>query len=263
MLAASPARARLSGSTTLLRCPDVRAGHDRRATTDARVHGRRPGFPVVEGVLVLVDERRSRASRSTRASAVLRRGVRRLRATTARELAASYLDRLRGSRSLVDGRARSSTSGSAAPGYTVIEAARAGIPAVGCDLSLAGLVNARRFAVAEGVAERTLWVCCSAERLPLASCAFACRACDRGDRARSGRRRRRSGEMARVLEPGGRAWVTVPHALRNISPVFRPANRRHDRPARPSAPLRGRGARGIRARGSGSRSRRSSSPGIP
>ena len=36
-------------------------------------------------------------------------------------------------------------------------------------------------------------------------------------------------EAARVLRPGGRAWVTVPHALRNISPVFRPANVLHDR----------------------------------
>jgi SAM-dependent methyltransferase len=35
-------------------------------------------------------------------------------------------------------------------------------------------------------------------------------------------------ELARVLQPGGRAWVTVPHELRNISPVFRRANRRHD-----------------------------------
>jgi len=32
-----------------------------------------------------------------------------------------------------------------------------------------------------------------------------------------------------VVRPGGRVWVTVPHALRNISPVFRVPNRRHDR----------------------------------
>ena len=36
-------------------------------------------------------------------------------------------------------------------------------------------------------------------------------------------------ELARVLQPGGLAWVTVPHALDHISPVFRGANRRHDR----------------------------------
>jgi SAM-dependent methyltransferase len=36
-------------------------------------------------------------------------------------------------------------------------------------------------------------------------------------------------EIARVLRPGGRAWVTVPHALRHIPPIFRLPNRRHDR----------------------------------
>jgi SAM-dependent methyltransferase len=36
-------------------------------------------------------------------------------------------------------------------------------------------------------------------------------------------------ELARVLRHGGRAWITVPHALRHISPIFRGANRRHDR----------------------------------
>src|SRR6266540_5522700 len=73
-----------------------------------------------------------------------------------------YLDRVRaagvlgGSGPLVD-------VGVGGSGYTVIEAARAGIPALGCDLSLEGLVVARDFARAEDVAERTLWVCCSAE----------------------------------------------------------------------------------------------------
>jgi SAM-dependent methyltransferase len=127
--------------------------------------------------------------------------------------------------------------GSAAPlvdvgvggsGYTVIEAARAGRPAIGCDLSLEGLAAARRFAEAEGVAERTLWVCCSAERLPLASGVFG------GSLAIAVLEHVPDDqaallELARVLEPGGRAWVTVPHALHHISPLFRGANRRHDR----------------------------------
>jgi SAM-dependent methyltransferase len=36
-------------------------------------------------------------------------------------------------------------------------------------------------------------------------------------------------EIARVLRPGGRAWVTVPHSLEHISLLFRLPNRRHDR----------------------------------
>jgi SAM-dependent methyltransferase len=113
-------------------------------------------------------------------------------------------------------------------GYTVIEAARAGLYAIGCDLSLPGLVKARHFAEAEGVADRTLWACCSAERLPVASgscggaLAIAVLEHVPDDQAALS-------ELARVLRPGGRAWVTVPHALRYISPLFRPANRRHDR----------------------------------
>jgi len=110
----------------------------------------------------------------------------------------------------------------------VIEAARDGSLAVGCDLSLQGLASARRFAAAEGVADRTLWVCCSAERLPFASASFSSALAialiehvPDDDAALR--------ELARVVQPGGCVWVTVPHALRNISPVFRIPNRRHDR----------------------------------
>jgi SAM-dependent methyltransferase len=113
-------------------------------------------------------------------------------------------------------------------GYTVIEAARAGRPAIGCDLSLEGLRAARRFAETEGVAGRTLWLCCSAEQLPLASGSFgsalAIAVLEHVPDDRAALR-----ELVRVLQPDGRAWVTVPHALRNISPLFRGANVRHDR----------------------------------
>ena len=37
------------------------------------------------------------------------------------------------------------------------------------------------------------------------------------------------GELARVLRPDGRAWITVPHELRAFSPVFWLPNRLHDR----------------------------------
>jgi SAM-dependent methyltransferase len=113
-------------------------------------------------------------------------------------------------------------------GYTVIEAARAGRPAVGCDLSLEGLRVAKRFADAEGVADRVLFVCCSAEALPLASQSFDVALAiavlehlpDDGAAL---------DELARVLRPGGRGWVTVPHELRSFSPLFWPPNVLHDR----------------------------------
>lgn len=78
------------------------------------------------------------------------------------------------------------------------------------------------------MAGRTLWVCCSAENLPLASgsvgSALAIAVLEHVPDDGAALR-----ELARVLRAGGRAWVTVPHALRHISPVFRRANRRHDR----------------------------------
>ena len=136
-----------------------------------------------------------------------------------------YLDRLRAAGALDGPLVDVGVGGS---GYTVIAAARAGQPAIGCDLSLEGLLAARRFAEAEGVAERTLWVCCSAEQLPLASAscgsALAIAVLEHVPDDAAALR-----ELARVLRPGGRAWVTVPHALRHVSPVFRRANLQHDR----------------------------------
>lgn len=138
----------------------------------------------------------------------------------------SYLQRLRAAGLLDAGPVIDVGVGGS--GYTVIEAARSGSLAVGCDLSLEGLAAARRFAAAEGLLDRTLWVCCSAERLPFARASFGSALAIAvlehvpDDHAALS-------ELARVLRPGGRAWVTVPHALRHISPAFRAANRRHDR----------------------------------
>jgi ubiquinone/menaquinone biosynthesis C-methylase UbiE len=139
-----------------------------------------------------------------------------------------YLERLRAA-GLLDGPALPLVDvGVGGSGYTVIEAARAGRPTIGCDLSLEGLLAAREFARVEGVLERTLWVCCSAERLPLASgscsSALAIAVLEHLPDDRAALQ-----ELARVLQPGGRAWVTVPHGLKNVPPVFRRANRRHDR----------------------------------
>jgi ubiquinone/menaquinone biosynthesis C-methylase UbiE len=140
----------------------------------------------------------------------------------------AYLDRLRAAGILLDADGPLLDVGVGGSGYTVIEAARAGRPAIGCDLSHTGLLTARRFAGAEGVAKRAFWVCCSAEQLPLASgsvgSALAVAVLEHVPDDLAALR-----ELSRVLRPGGRAWLTVPHALRHISHVFRQANRRHDR----------------------------------
>lgn len=209
----------------LLRCPAC-DGAIALDDTEARCSSGRHRFPVVEGIPVFVDE----------ASLAAEPQYGSQRAYFDSEFAAygryrlenwrrSYLDRLRAAGALRGPLVDVGVGGS---GYTVIEAARAGQSAIGCDLSLEGLAAARRFAASEGVAERTLWVCCSAEHLPLASGAFASAVAIAvlehvPDDAAA------LSELGRVLAPGGRAWVTVPHSLRHVSPPLRPANRRHDR----------------------------------
>jgi SAM-dependent methyltransferase len=113
-------------------------------------------------------------------------------------------------------------------GATVIEAARAGTESVGCDLSVEGVVRAAHFARSEGVADRTTFVVCAAEHLPFADATFGSASAvallehlDDDDVA--------AAELARVLRPGGRLFVTVPHAYRYMPPFTWPPYLLHDR----------------------------------
>src|SRR6266540_6990826 len=209
----------------LLRCPQCGSGIQLgELARCARGHG----YPVVRGIPVFLDEETiagdpQYAGQRAYFDAEFR-GYERYSLENWR---IAYLERLRRAAVLDRSDSPLVDVGVGGSGYTVIEAARAGRVAIGCDLSLEGLLTARRFAEAEGVAARTLWVCCSAERLPLASgtcgSALAIAVLEHVPDDRAALR-----ELARVLQPGGLAWVTVPHALHHISPVFRHANLRHD-----------------------------------
>ncbi len=87
--------------------------------------------------------------------------------------------------------------GAGGDGYTVIEAARQGAIAAGCDLSLVAMRQARRFAVDEGVGETTLFVVCTAESLPFQDGAFD--------------------------------FIGVPNSFDSMPAVLRPVYRWHDR----------------------------------
>lgn len=206
----------------LVRCPKCAARVEVDGDAACR-QGHR--FPVTDGVIVMVDDEAVDAEKQYVEQRAYfdaefetpERGVPSWRR--------SYLQRLRDAGALAGPLVDVGVGGS---GYTVIEAARAGADAVGCDLSLTGVASARRRAAAEGVGDSTLWICCSAERLPLATASFSSALAIAvlehvpDDAAMLS-------ELARVLRPGGKAWVTVPHALRHIAPWFRLPNRLHDR----------------------------------
>jgi ubiquinone/menaquinone biosynthesis C-methylase UbiE len=118
--------------------------------------------------------------------------------------------------------------GAGGDGYTVIEAARKGGVAAGCDISIVAMRNARRFAEAEGVAGRTLFVACTAESLPFRDAMFDSAAAVHvlehlPDDQRA------TAEVARVLRPGGRVFIGVPNSFDRMPLVLRPIYRWHDR----------------------------------
>ena len=211
---------------TLLQCPECDTAVE-LGQVAVCAGGHR--FPIVHGIPVFVDEARlAQDPQYASQRSYFDYEFRRYQHYSLQNWRLAYLDRLRAAGLLAASTAPLVDVGVGGSGYTVIEAARNGRPAIGCDLSLEGLLVAREFARREGVLDRTLWVCCSAERLPLASAsvgaALAIAVLEHVPDDQAALR-----ELARVLQRGGRAWVTVPHGLENISPIFRHANRRHDR----------------------------------
>lgn len=211
----------------LLRCPACR-GRLRESGDTVECASGEHRYPVVDGVPVLVEAEALEDHQYVQQRDYFDAEFSGYHRYELEPWRRSYIDRLRTADALDGFGGPLIDVAVGGSGYTVIEAARAGRPAVGCDLSLEGMRRAHKHAESEGVAHLTLFVCCSADALPFADASF-----DVGlaiaivehvpdDEAALG-------ELARVTAPGARAFVTVPHALRYFSPVFWLPNWLHDR----------------------------------
>lgn len=140
----------------------------------------------------------------------------------------SYIERIFGATGVLDGFAPYLDVGVGGSGATVIEAARQGVEAIGCDLAPSGVLAARRFAQQERVDGLSTFVACAAEALPLPKAsvgsASAVAVLEHLDDDRAA-----VTELARVLKPGARVWFTVPHAFRYMPPPVWPLYWWHDR----------------------------------
>lgn len=224
----SPAGAPAASSLRdLLRCPTCGAALVWSCSDALCAAAHR--FPLVDGLPVLTDAATLEdESHYERQRAYFDTEFSRLSDYELEPWRVSYLDRLRSVSVLGAPGTLLVDVGVGGSGYTVIEHARSGGLAVGFDLSLEALRRARHFAETEGVAERIVWACCTAERLPLGSEAFdavvSIAVMEHLPDDIAALR-----EDARVLRPGGLLWITTPHALANIDPWFRWPNPVHDR----------------------------------
>jgi ubiquinone/menaquinone biosynthesis C-methylase UbiE len=140
----------------------------------------------------------------------------------------TYIDRLASIWEVSSPAAPFLDSGVGGSAYTVIEAARRGIPSVGCDISLEGMQTARRLAEAQGVSDKCLFVVCRAERLPFADAVFG-GATSIAVLEHVPDDRQAIAELARVTRPGGRVFFAVPNSLDHVPFPLDRIYRRHDR----------------------------------
>ena len=116
-------------------------------------------------------------------------------------------------------------------GYTVIEGARLGASTWGVDLSESGVASARRMAadaLPTEAQKRCHFECCPAEKLPFKDATF--------DAVSSiavlehvVEHEQAMAEIGRVLKPGGRAYVAVPHTYVKTPFLLGILNRINDR----------------------------------
>jgi ubiquinone/menaquinone biosynthesis C-methylase UbiE len=106
-------------------------------------------------------------------------------------------------------------------GYTVIEAARRGCRSVGIDLSFGGVKKARDFAFSEltEASRQCTFVVAKAENLPFKDNTFT-KMSSIAVLEHVPDDKKAMSEIARVIKPGGRVFLTIPNSYCRIPPIF-------------------------------------------
>jgi ubiquinone/menaquinone biosynthesis C-methylase UbiE/uncharacterized protein YbaR (Trm112 family) len=118
--------------------------------------------------------------------------------------------------------------GAGGDAYTVIEAARSGLLAIGCDLAPDAMRRAQRLAASEGLADRCAFIVCVAEHLPFASGAFGSASAIHVLEHLNDDRQALA-EFARISRRGAQIFIGVPNSIERMPWLLRPVYARHDR----------------------------------
>lgn len=113
-------------------------------------------------------------------------------------------------------------------GYTVIEGAKRGFQAVGCDLSLVGIKKAKYLAKKNNVAKKTFWLVCNAEKLPFCGGTFDY-ICANAILEHLPNDIKALKEIDRVASIKADAFITTPLKYRYLWPFLIPLNVIHDK----------------------------------
>jgi ubiquinone/menaquinone biosynthesis C-methylase UbiE len=162
----------------ILACPGCRGSLQTEEHARLACENCKRSYPVEDGIPILVLEHTESAEQLEYQRSFFNEQFEAVREYRLLNWHQSYLTRIF-SATCVDQKpsGRYLDIGSGGIAYTVIEAARRGWHAVGCDLSIEGIRNAIQFARAQGVEERTRFVVCSAEALPFKNSSFDAISC--------------------------------------------------------------------------------------
>lgn len=111
--------------------------------------------------------------------------------------------------------------GVGASGYTVLDMAKNGYNSVGCDISLEGMLKAKKYSELQKLNKKTFWVVCNAEKLPFKNNTFKY-ICSNSVFEHLPNDKNAFKELNRISTKKAKAYLTVPLKYKYIWPFFLP-----------------------------------------